>query len=122
MSMPRIAAAAVSALALTACAGFLGDQDTASQTPDSMAGRWILAAPNAPACGMNFSGAAGAHEGSVVPEGGCPDKFYTSRRWTLDQNALVIKDDNDEPLAQLKFSGGHFDGQSTAGTPVTLTR
>ena len=44
-----------------------------------MAGRWILAAPNAPTCGINFSGAPGVQQGTLLPEGGCPEKFYLSR-------------------------------------------
>ena len=40
-------------------AASLGEQTPASQTStDVMAGRWILAAPNAPTCGINFSGDA----------------------------------------------------------------
>jgi len=38
--------------------------------PDSMNGRWVLTAPNAPPCGMNFAGAAGALTGTIAPEGG----------------------------------------------------
>ena len=66
-----------------------------------MAGRWILTAPNAPSCGMNFAGAPGAREGTVSPEGGCPGKFFLSRRWALEQDALVINDDENNPLARL---------------------
>ena len=67
------------ALILAGCAGgpsSLGDQTASTApTPDSMAGRWMLSAPNAPVCGMNFGSAPGAREGSIVPEGGCPEKF-----------------------------------------------
>ena len=86
-----------------------------------MAGRWILAAPNAPSCGMNFAGAPGAREGTISPEGGCPDKFFMSRRWTLEQGALMIVDEDNQPLATLSYADGRFEGQSTAGVPVTLT-
>ena len=87
-----------------------------------MTGRWILSAPNAPICGMNFAGAPGARDGAVSPEGGCAENFFMSRRWTLDQGMLAINDENDQPLAKLSNAGGRFEGQSTAGTPVTLTR
>lgn len=87
-----------------------------------MAGRWILAAPNAPVCGMNFAGAPGARDGTVSPEGGCPGKFFMSRRWTLEQGALVINDEDNQPLANFSNAGGRFEGQSTAGFPVTLSR
>ena len=121
MSMPRIAGVAVCALAQAAC-GSLGDQTATPQTMEIMAGRWMLTAPNAPSCGMNFGGVLGVQEGTLVPEGGCPEKYFLSRSWTLDQNTLVIKDDSGQPLAKLNFANGRFDGQSTAGTPVTLAR
>ena len=87
-----------------------------------MAGRWILAAPNAPSCGMNFAGAPGARDGTVTPEGGCPGNFFMSRGWTLEQGALLINDEDNQPLANLSEAGGRFEGQSTAGMPVTLSR
>ncbi len=87
-----------------------------------MAGRWILAAPNAPTCGMNFGGAPGAQRGTIAPEGGCPGNFFTSRHWTLDQGVLMIDDEENQPLAQLTFAGGRFEGRATAGMAVTLTR
>jgi hypothetical protein len=96
---------------------------SAAPTPDlGMAGRWMLAAPNAPSCGMIFAAAPGAHEGKVAPEGGCPGRFFTSRRWKLEQAGLVIIDNENQPLATLSYADGHFDGQSNAGMPVTLTR
>jgi hypothetical protein len=84
-----------------------------------MPGRWILAAPNAPTCGMNFTG---ARSGKVSPEGGCPGNFYLSRTWALEQDALVIKDEGDNTLARLPNAGGRFEGQSAAGLSVTLSR
>ena len=45
-----------------------------------------------------------------------------SRRWTLEQGTLAINDEDNQPLANLSYAGGRFEGQSTAGTPVTLTR
>jgi hypothetical protein len=45
-----------------------------------------------------------------------------SRRWTLDQGTLVINDEDNQPLAKLSSAGGRFEGQSTAGLTVTLTR
>jgi hypothetical protein len=44
-----------------------------------------------------------------------------SRHWQLAQGLLTINDHENQPLAQLKFAGGQFQGQSTAGTPVTLS-
>jgi hypothetical protein len=87
-----------------------------------MSGRWILAAPNAPTCGLNFGGAPGAQQGTVVAEGGCPGRFFTSRRWTINQGRLVINDDENKMLAQLNFADGRFEGQAAAGMAVTLTR
>ena len=121
--MAKAAAGILMALMLAGCAGGqFGGETPEVQTPDGMAGRWMLTAPNAPSCGMNFAGALGVQEGTLVPEGGCPEKFFLSRSWALDQNTLVIKDDSGQPLAKLNFASGRFDGQSTAGTPVTLNR
>jgi hypothetical protein len=97
--------------------------DNAAPGPElTMPGRWMLSAPNAPACGMNFSGKPGATEGIVSPEGGCPERFFTSRRWTLQQSALTISDDDNNQLALLNYAGGHFEGKSNTDTPVTLDR
>jgi hypothetical protein len=87
-----------------------------------MAGRWILSVPNAPTCGINFGGTPGVQEGPLVPEGGCPERFYTGKAWTLNQGTLTIRDDGGEPLAQMTFAGGLFSGRSTAGSPVSLAR
>jgi hypothetical protein len=125
MSTLRIAAAAVGTLVLAGCAGSLDEPASTAAAPAPalvMAGRWMLSAPNAPPCGMNFGGAPGAREGSVAPEGGCPGNFFMSRRWTFLQDALMINDRENTPLAQLKFASDHFEGQSTSGTPVTLSR
>jgi hypothetical protein len=87
-----------------------------------MTGRWKLAAPNAPTCGMRFAGVPEAREGAIEPEGGCPGKFFTSRHWTLSADRLTIRDHKQAPLAQLKLSDVQFVGTSTTGTPVTLSR
>jgi Protease inhibitor Inh len=122
MRAAYITGVAICALALAACST-VADQTPESQTTtDLMAGRWILAEPNAPTCGINFSSTPGVQQGPLLPEGGCPEKFFTSKSWALNQGTLTIKDENGEPLAQLTFASGRFDGQSTAGTPVTLSR
>jgi hypothetical protein len=123
MTMVRAAGSILIALSLAGCAGGGSLGGSVAPAPDAgMAGRWMLAAPNAPVCGMNFAGAPGARDGSVSPEGGCPEKFFMSRRWTLEQGALLINDEDDQPLAKLSYAGDRFEGLSTAGTPVTLSR
>ena len=124
MTRARVAGGAFAAIMLAGCAGspFGGQPASVAAPTDNMAGRWMLAAPNAPVCGMNFTGPAGAHEGKVSPEGGCPEKFYRSRSWALEQGALTIIDDENSPLATLTLAGGRFEGSSTAGTPITLAR
>jgi len=113
-------------LSLTGCAGeqfSLGSSAPAPAPVDaSMPGRWILAVPNAPSCGLEFKGASSARAGLVTPDGGCPGNFYLSRRWAMDGDALTIASDENEPLAQLKSAGTHFEGRSVAGTAVTLSR
>ena len=56
------------------------------------------------------------------PDGGCPERFYLSRRWSIGQDGVTIGDDANNALGVLTFSGGQFAGKSAAGTPVTLSR
>jgi len=113
-------------LTLTGCAGeqfSLGSSETASAPIDTtIVGRWILTVQNAPSCGLEFNGAASARAGTVTPDGGCPGSFYMSRRWAMEGSALTITGDENQPLAQLKSAGTHFEGQSTAGAAVRLSR
>jgi Protease inhibitor Inh len=85
-----------------------------------MAGRWTLSSAGG-SCAMNFAGAAGAGEGTIAPEGGCPGNFFTSRKWSFEGEALVIKDHKGDKLAQLTIAGGGFQGQSTGGQAVSLS-
>jgi hypothetical protein len=95
----------------------------AGAAPVDMAGRWMLSAAAGGACGMGLTGSAGASEGTIRPEGGCPGSFFTSRKWTFEGGALVIRNHNNEPLAQLTMvSAARFDGQSTGGQQVSLAR
>jgi hypothetical protein len=96
-----------------------------AQPPVNMAGRWMLASPGRGQCNMTFRAASPSDaEGTIAPEGGCPGKFFTSRKWTFDSNGLSIRDHNSEPLAQLSSAAGGttFAGKATTGDPVTLTR
>lgn len=90
--------------------------------PVDLGGRWKLSVASAGACFMNFGNAAGAVQGTIAPEGGCPGNFFTSRKWTFEHDALIIRDHKGEPLAQLSFSGGHFEGPSTNGATLSLSR
>src|SRR5262245_20854784 len=88
-----------------------------------MAGRWVLASPNAGFCNMTFSGKPGSVEGAIAPEGGCPGKFFTSRKWVFEQSGLVIRDHKGEALAQLSAAAPtRLEGQATSGEQVSLTR
>jgi len=110
------------ALLPAGCAGGALEHAAPAAAPTEMAGRWILAAPDAPSCGINFKGVPGANRGTVTPEGGCPGKFFTGERWTLEQGALEINDRANEPLAHFTFANGRFEGQDIAGTAVTLAQ
>ena len=120
--MPRALAACL-ALLLAGCAGGQSLLSSAS-TPalGDMNGRWVLTAPKAPPCTTTFAGGTGALTGTIAPDGGCPERFFLSRHWSIDANGLTISDDEAKPLGTLTFSGGQFSGTSAAGTPVTLTR
>jgi hypothetical protein len=124
-----------SGLALTGCSG---DRVTASSPSSSsgeraaaapaspsvdMAGRWRLVAAAGGACGMTFTAPAGAAEGTIAPEGGCPGNFFTSRRWLFEQGSLVIRDHNGQTLTQLKQDPtGRFEGQTAKGELIWLAR
>jgi hypothetical protein len=72
---------------------------------------------------MNFGSAPGADQGTIAPEGGCPGKFFTSRKWTFERGALIIRDHKGEAMAQLSFSAGHFVGQANGGgAELSLSR
>jgi hypothetical protein len=91
--------------------------------PVDMAGRWQFTSTAGGACAMVFAATPGSGEGTIAPQGGCPGKFFTSRRWVYDQDALVIRDHKGEPLARLAYSPpAKFEGQATAGETITLTR
>ena len=110
------------ALLAAGCATHPVGDTTTSAADSGMAGRWMLSAPNAPTCGMAFSGLAGAREGKVAPEGGCPGRFFMSRRWSLGDGSLTIIDEDNQPLATFSYADGTFEGKAVTGLPVTLAR
>jgi hypothetical protein len=71
---------------------------------------------------MTFGAAPNAIEGTIAPQGGCPGKFYMSRKWTSEQGSIVVRDHNGQPLAQLSGTGAGFEGKATSGEPITLMR
>jgi len=71
---------------------------------------------------MTFGNSLGAVQGTIAPEGGCPGNFFTSRKWTFEREVLIIRDHKGEPLAQLSFTGGHFEGRQTGGAAISLSR
>ncbi len=102
--------------------------------PIDLAGRWQLAAAAGGACFMNFGDAPGvpadpsnpeasdAVQGTIAPEGGCPGNFFTSRKWTFEHGMLIMRDFKGRPLAQLSYSGDHFEGQEANGGALTLSK
>src|SRR5258708_7951638 len=111
-------------LTLTGCAGEQLSLGSSAPAPAdaSLTGRWILSAPNAPSCGLEFRGGPGARNGNVAPDGGCPGNFYTSRHWAMESGSLTITDSENELLAQFKLDGGRLEGHSASRTPVALSR
>jgi hypothetical protein len=71
---------------------------------------------------MTLGDSPGSAQGTIAPAGGCPGSFFTSRKWTFEHEMLVIRDHKGEALAQLSFSGGHFEGQGKDGAMLTLSR
>jgi hypothetical protein len=96
-----------------------------SPPPVDMAGRWRLAGVTGSGCFMTFGIAAGAPasaaQGTIAPEGGCPGNFFTSRKWTFEDGALIIRDFKGQTLARLAYSGDHFQGDDASGA-LTLAR
>jgi len=81
-----------------------------------------LTAVGSGACFMNFGNSPGsAIDGTIAPEGGCPAKFFTSRKWTFEHGQLIIRDHKGEPLAQLSFADGRFVGHNF-NVALSLTR
>jgi hypothetical protein len=93
-----------------------------SPPPIDLAGRWRLTAAAGGACFMTLGSAPGATQGTIAPEGGCPGNFFTSRKWTFEHDALIIRDHKGQPLAQLSFTGGHFEGQDSNGGTLSLSQ
>jgi Protease inhibitor Inh len=101
----------------------IGAPGVPSPPPVSVSGRWLLSSPGRGQCHMTFGAASpSAAEGTIAPEGGCPGKFFTSRKWTYDQSGLTMRDHTGQPLAQLANDGAAFQGKSTGGEPVSLLR
>jgi Protease inhibitor Inh len=101
--------------------------------PVDLVGRWQLSAASGGACFMTFgkapssAGSAAPDEpsllqGTIAPEGGCPGNFFTSRKWSFEDGALIIRDFKGRPLAQLSYSGDHFQGRDTGGGALTLSK
>ena len=110
----RIAKAAIVVLALAAAGGCANHAEPPPEVaaapppppppqppPIEVAGRWRLAAAGGGACFMTFAQTAGAPQGTIAPEGGCPGNFFTSRKWTFEHGALIIRDHKSEVLAEL---------------------
>jgi hypothetical protein len=128
----RAFAFGLTALALAGCIGLggRGAQGNIASTaappgskPVDMTGRWLFTSPGRGQCHMTFgapSASTAAMEGTIAPEGGCPGKFFTSRKWTFEQGSLVMRDHNGKVLAQLSDTDGRFDGKAASGEPVTL--
>ena len=91
------------------------------QVTDVMGGRRAQTAPHAPSGGLTFTPPS-ATTGSAVPDGGCPERFYLSRRWQLADGTLTILDADNTPLGSFRVNGDRFDGKSDAGTALTLSR
>src|SRR5262245_9064510 len=122
MARARISSGMLVVLTLTGCAGERVALESVPKKDLTMPGRWILSTANAPTCGLEFGGAASGRAGSVSPDGGCPGKLYTSRRWSMDDGAITITDAGNQPLAHFRLVGDRYEGQLTNGTPMTLSR
>lgn len=71
---------------------------------------------------MTFGSVPSATTGTIAPEGGCPGNFFTSRKWTFEHEALIIRDHKGAALGQLSFADGRFAGQDAGGAALSLSR
>jgi hypothetical protein len=123
MARVRTTSGILVVLTLTGCAGErVSLESSPAQNDVSIPGRWILSTSNAPTCGLEFRGAASGLAGSVSPDGGCPERLYMSRHWSIADGAVTITGAENQPLAHFKPVGGRFEGQSSSGVPMTLSR
>jgi hypothetical protein len=91
--------------------------------PVDLAGKWKLSAAAGGACVMTFGNAPNTvNTGTIAPAGGCPGSFFTSRKWSFEDNMLNIRDYKGAALAQLSFADGEFGGKDADGGAVTLAR
>ena len=86
--------------------------------PVDLAGKWRLSVTGSSVCTMTFSSSTGASDGAIAPAGGCPGNFFTSRKWSYENNKLVIRNHKGDVLAQLGFANGHFEGPAAGGTVI----
>ena len=126
----RASALSLALLVLAGCSGVDSGRSSAvpetvapTPPPVDLAGRWLLSSPGRGQCHMTFGSASPtAIEGTIAPEGGCPGKFYMSRKWAYEQGAITMRDHNSQPLAQLSSEGPGYQGKATSGEAVTLLR
>ena len=95
----------------------------AKPPPVNLAGRWTLSAIGSGSCAMTFGASSPeSTEGTIAPAGGCPFNFFTSRKWTFEHGALIIRDHKSEVLAELSFAAGRFEGHQAGGGTLSLSR
>jgi hypothetical protein len=100
-----------------------GARPAMTAPPVEITGRWQFSSTAGGTCAMVFAATPGSGEGTIAPQGGCPGKFFTSRRWAYDQDTLIIRDHKGETLARLAFAPpGRFEGQAAPGETISLTR
>jgi len=91
--------------------------------PTSLSGKWTLSAIGAGSCTMTFGAQPQASEGTIAPAAGCPYHFFTSWKWNYSTAGLIIRDHNAQQLALVAPTGdGRFEGKTTAGQEVSLSR
>ena len=49
-------------------------------------------------------------------------EFLYSRKWTFERDKLIVRDHKGEPLAEMSFAAGRFQGNGAGGGSVALAR
>ena len=96
---------------------------TGGPPANNLGGKWMLTAPGADSCMMNFGAQPDAIEGTIAPDRGCPFNFPASRKWSYTAAGLIIHDHNTLPLAKLSPVGpDRYEGRTSDGQEVMLSR
>src|SRR6516164_4500373 len=57
-----------------------------------------------------------------APRKALSHRRVASRKWTFERDKLIVRDHKGEPLAEMSFAAGRFQGNGAGGGSVALAR